>query len=78
MKEQHGRKEGVSCGHKGVPLLGLKALRRSKGLSQRDLSEISGVARETIYRLEGARRGAYPRTVRRLAYALRATPEELF
>jgi transcriptional regulator with XRE-family HTH domain len=76
-EDQQLRKVRGSCGNRGVPLPGLKAIRLSKGLSQRDLSQISGVSRETIYRLEGSWRAAYPGTLRKLALALGATPEEL-
>jgi transcriptional regulator with XRE-family HTH domain len=70
MKDERPRKEGASCGTKGIPLPGLRATRLSKALTQRELGDLSGVSRETIYRLEGNRRTAHPRTVRRLAATL--------
>jgi transcriptional regulator with XRE-family HTH domain len=51
-------------------LPGLRAIRLSQALTQRELSKLSGLSRETIYRLEGDWRTAHPRTVRRLAAAL--------
>ena len=42
----------------------------SSGLTQRELARIAGVGKGTVFELEVGRRGAYPRTVRRLAKAL--------
>jgi transcriptional regulator with XRE-family HTH domain len=39
-------------------------------LTQRELGELAGIGKGTIWELEVGRRGAYPRTVRRLAKAL--------
>ena len=58
-------------------LPGLAALRRRRGLTQRQLGEISGVAHTTVQRLESLSRGAYPQTLRKLAIALRVEPEDL-
>jgi transcriptional regulator with XRE-family HTH domain len=44
--------------------------RRLRGLTQRQLGQLAGVAHTTVQRLESLSRGAYPRTVRRLAAAL--------
>ena len=55
----------------------LRALRRRKMLSLRELGERSGVAYDIINKLENGRRSAQPRTVRRLAEALAVEPEEL-
>jgi transcriptional regulator with XRE-family HTH domain len=55
----------------------LSAHRRRRGLTQRQLGDISGVAHTTIQRLESLRRGAYPQTLRKLATALGVAPEEL-
>ena len=77
MEDQQGRKVRGSCANRGVPLPGLKAIRLSKGLSQKNLSEASGVSRETICRLEGSRQGSYPSTLRKLAFALECRTEQL-
>jgi transcriptional regulator with XRE-family HTH domain len=58
-------------------LHGLKRARTSKGLSQEELSEKSGVHRDTIHKLESGQRPARPATIRRLARALAVRTEEL-
>ena len=55
----------------------LKELRKERVLSLRELEEMSGVSYNTIGRIEDGRRGAHPRTVRKLAEALRVAPSEL-
>ena len=58
-------------------LPGLAAHRRRRGLTQRQLGELAGVAHTTVQRLETLERGAYPQTLRKLASALGVAPEEL-
>jgi hypothetical protein len=48
--------------------VGLPGLRAA--LTQRELGELAAVGKGTVFELEVGRRGAYPRTVRRLAKAL--------
>ena len=61
-----------------VDLVRLKELRIEKMLSQQELHERSGVARDTISRLErGTSRDAQYRTIRRLADALEVPYREL-
>ena len=55
----------------------LKALRRRKMLSLRELGERSGVAFDNINKLENGQRRAQPRTLRKLAEALGVEPHEL-
>jgi len=55
----------------------LRELRERASFSQMELSEISGVSRATIADLELGKRGARPRTRRRLAKALGVEPWEL-
>ncbi len=62
---------------RSTPLPGLRELRRSRGLSQRDLAKQAGVSSGTVYRLENELRGAYPSTLRKLAVALGVPTEEL-
>jgi transcriptional regulator with XRE-family HTH domain len=62
---------------RSTSLPGLAALRRRRGLTQRQLGEISGVAHTTVQRLEALSRGAYPQTMQKLASALGVSPEEL-
>ena len=55
----------------------LKNLRQQRVLTLRELEERSGVAYNTIWHLENGKRGAQPRTIRKLAGALGVDPEEL-
>ena len=55
----------------------LRELRERASFSQMELSKISGVSRATIADLELGKRGARPRTRRRLAKALGVEPWEL-
>ena len=55
----------------------LAAHRRRRGLTQRQLGELAGVAHTTVQRLETLSRGAYPQTMQKLATALGVAPEEL-
>ena len=62
---------------RSTPLPALAAHRRRRGLTQRQLGELSGVAHTTVQNLESLRRGAYPQTMQKLASALGVAPEEL-
>ena len=62
---------------RSTPLAGLATLRRRRGLTQRQLGELAGVAHSTVQQLESLRRGAYPQTLRKLAIALRVEPKDL-
>ena len=55
----------------------LRNLRRRAVMSQEDLAERSGVARDTISKLESRQRGAYPSTIRKLAAGLDVEPRIL-
>lgn len=55
----------------------LRGLRMRAVLSQEQLAERSGVARDTISKLETGRRGAYPTTIRKLAAGLEVEPQLL-
>jgi transcriptional regulator with XRE-family HTH domain len=55
----------------------LRRLRRERALSQRDLSRMTGIAFDTISRLETGKQRAQPRTIRKLADALGVEPREL-
>ncbi len=61
----------------GVDGSQLRQLRQQQALSLRELGERSGVAFDTINKLENERREAQPRTIRRLAEALGVEPKEL-
>jgi len=62
---------------RSTPLAALAEQRRRRGLTQRQLGELSGVAHTTVQRLESLSRGAYPQTMQKLATALGVSPEEL-
>jgi DNA-binding XRE family transcriptional regulator len=62
---------------RSVPLPGLRAARQRAALTQRELGELAGASKGTIWELEVGRRGAYPRTVRRLARALETEVADL-
>jgi transcriptional regulator with XRE-family HTH domain len=62
---------------RSTPLPGLAAHRRRRGLTQRRLGELAGVAHTTVQHLESLSRGAYPQTMQKLATALVIAPEEL-
>jgi transcriptional regulator with XRE-family HTH domain len=55
----------------------LRRLRRERALSLRDLGDRSGIAFDTINRLELGKQDAQPRTLRALAEALGVEPVEL-
>ena len=77
MSQDHRRADQEQYQNRSIPLPHLRELRRSRGLSQKELGELAGVASGTVYRLENGLRGAYPGTVRKLASALSVTPENL-
>lgn len=63
--------ERATCDHnRSVLLPGLRQARQRSGRTQRELGELAGVGKGTVSELEAGRRGAYPRTIRRLAEAL--------
>jgi transcriptional regulator with XRE-family HTH domain len=55
----------------------LRRIRQGAIMSQEELAEKSGVARDTISKLETGRRGAYPSTIRKLAAGLEVRPQML-
>ena len=55
----------------------LRSFRRQAIMSQEELAERSGVARDTISKLESGRRKAYPTTIRKLAAGLDVEPQML-
>jgi DNA-binding XRE family transcriptional regulator len=70
--------EKTTCGHnRSVLLPGLRQARQRSGLTQRELGTLAGVGKGTVFELEVGRRGAYPRTVRRLAKALETEVADL-
>ncbi len=55
----------------------LRRIRRERAVSQRELSRMTGIAFDTISRLETGKQQAQPRTIRKLADALGLEPKEL-
>lgn len=55
----------------------LRRLRQQAVMSQQQLANESGVARDTISKLETGQRRAYPTTIRKLAASLGVEPGEL-
>ncbi len=55
----------------------LRGFRERAVMSQEQLAEKSGVARDTISKLETGRRRAYPTTIRKLAAGLEVEPRML-
>ena len=66
---QHKENED-KCPNRSTPLPALRELRRSRGLSQKELGRLAKVSPGTVYRLENGLRGSYPATLRKLAGAL--------
>ena len=62
---------------RSTSLPGLATHRPRQGLTQRQLGELAGVAHTTVQRLESLSRGAYPKTLRKLALALGVEPADL-
>ena len=55
----------------------LRSLRKERLLTQVELSEMTGVAQDSISSLETGKREAHPGTIRKLAEALGVEPTEL-
>jgi transcriptional regulator with XRE-family HTH domain len=62
---------------RSIPLPALATHRRKRGLTQRQLGELAGLAHTTVQNLESLRRGAYPQTIQKLAIALSVEPKDL-
>jgi len=62
---------------RSISLPGLAAHRRRRGLTQRQLGELAGLAHTTVQRLESLSRGAYPQTIQKIAIALGVEPKDL-
>lgn len=71
------RKEEAKSSNRSTPLPGLRAARRRLGLTQRELAMLAGTGSGTVSDLEALKRGAYPRTTRKLASALEVEVERL-
>lgn len=63
--------------NRGIPLPGLRPARQRLGLTQRQLASRAGMGQGTITKLERLERGAYPKTLQKLAAALGVSPADL-
>ena len=74
---KHTQSTGQREEGRSTPLPALAGHRRRRGLTQRQLGELAGVAHTTVQKLESLKRGAYPQTMQKLATALGVVPDEL-
>jgi DNA-binding XRE family transcriptional regulator len=63
--------------NRGISLPGLMPARQRLGLTQRQLASLAGLGQGTITKLERLDRGAYPKTLQKLAVALGVSPADL-
>ncbi len=56
---------------------GLRQIREDRFLSQKDVAELTGLARSTIAEIETGKRPARFSTIKKLATALGVTPNDL-
>ena len=75
--EVEGREPTRTYDNRGIPLPGLKSARQRLGLTQRQLASQAGMGQGTVYKLETLRRGAYPKTLQKLAATLGVPPADL-
>jgi transcriptional regulator with XRE-family HTH domain len=75
--DQRQEQPETSSSNRGIPLPGLRPARQRLGLTQRQLASRAGTGQQTICKLETLRRGAYPRTLQKLAAALGTSPAAL-
>ena len=75
--EEQGQEPARTYANRGIYLPGLRPARQRLGLTQRQLASLAGTGQGTICKLETARRGAYPQTLRKLAVALGVSPADL-
>jgi DNA-binding XRE family transcriptional regulator len=73
----HNKESKMIERSRSTPLPALAEHRRKKGLTQRQLGQLAGVAHTTVQQLESLKRGAYPQTMQKLATALRVEPKDL-
>ncbi len=79
-REQVGRiieQVGEFYGARSIRLYGLWGCRQAANLTQRQLASLIGGSQTTIGSLEALKRGAYPKTIRKLAEALEVSPVDL-
>ena len=77
MKKERTKEEVVRKCNRGIALRGLKAARQRRGWTQRELAALAGIGSSTIAAAEAGRRTSYPKTIRRLANALKTDVADL-
>jgi DNA-binding XRE family transcriptional regulator len=68
---------GDAYGARSVKLHGLWGCRQAANLTQRQLASLVGGSQTTIRSLESLDRGAYPKTIRKIAEVLEVSPADL-
>ena len=68
---------GEAYGARSVKLHGLWGCRQAANLTQRQLASLVGSSQTTIRSLESLDRGAYSKTIHKLAKALEVSPADL-
>lgn len=77
VSQQQGHLREARSRGRGARLLGLKAARYRKALTQSELATLAGVSPSSVRALEVGLRTAYPKTVKKLARALDVETEEI-
>jgi transcriptional regulator with XRE-family HTH domain len=75
--EQQGQEPARTHSNRGIYLPGLRPARQRRGLTQRQLASRADLGQGTICKLETLQRGAYPKTLRKLAVALEVSTADL-
>lgn len=75
--EEQGKEPIGTYDNRGIPLPGLRPARQRQGLTQRQLASRAGIGQGTITKLERMERGAYPKTLQKLAAASGVSPADL-
>ena len=60
-----------------VKLTRLRTIRERVPLTQRELADLAGINRVTLVRIETGQEEPFPRTIRKLAKALKVNPADL-
>jgi transcriptional regulator with XRE-family HTH domain len=60
-----------------VTLTRLRTVRERVPLTQQELADLAGINRVTLVRIEAGQEEPFPRTIRKLAKALRVNPADL-
>ncbi len=75
--DEESRELSGTYANRGIPLPGLRPARQRLGLTQRQLASLAGIGQGTVSKLERSERGAYPKSLQKLAVALEVSPADL-